>query len=252
MKLSEEFYNNENFNLYKPTKEGILAFNLSQKIYSTSIPENFEEFSIIFDPNTSVQYNTLEGLFIIPSNKSNKLFYYSSKNNIINELFFLKENHSGGCLLLDNSSKYIIALGGYNSKAVEKFTFETGKLEQLPEMSTCRSKISCNQIGNKLYCFFGISKEMPNKSIVECLDLENIKEGWIEVDFKNNTNYDIISGMSCINLNDNELLVIGGLLNDKIPNETLLYFNIEDKVLNKIEKRVWNQEIQVGWFIQNR
>ena len=242
---------NENFNLYKPTKEGILAFNLSQKIYSTSIPENFEEFSIIFDPNTSVQYNTLEGLFIIPSNKSNKLFYYSSKNNIINELFFLKENHSGGCLLLDNSSKYIIALGGYNSKAVEKFTFETGKLEQLPEMSTCRSKISCNQIGNKLYCFFGISKEMPNKSIVECLDLDNIKEGWIEVDFKNNTNYDIISGMSCINLNDNELLVIGGLLNDKIPNETLLYFNIEDKVLNKIEKNLPDSEDKVYIFTQN-
>ena len=242
---------NVNFNLFKPTKEGILAFNLSQKIYSTTIPENFDEFSILFDPNTSVQYNTLEGLFVIPSNKSNKLFYYSSKNNIINELFFLKENHAGGCLLLDNSSKYLIALGGYESKAVEKFTFETEKLEQLPEMSTCRCKISCNQIGNKLYCFFGISKEKPNKSIVECLDLENVKEGWIEVNFKNNTNYNVISGMSSINLNDKELLIIGGLLNDKIPNETLLYFNIEEKILNKIEKNLPDSEDKVYIFTQN-
>ena len=242
---------NENFNLYKPIKEGIIVFNLSKKIYSLTIPENFEEFSIIFDPNTSVQYNTLEGLFVIPSNKSKKLFYYSSKNNIINELFSFKENHAGGCLLLDNSSKYIISLGGYESKAVEKFTFETGKLEQLPEISTCRSKISCNQINNKLYCFFGISKENLNKSIVEYLDLDNIEEGWIEVDFKNNTNYSIISGMSCINLNDNELLIIGGLLNDKIPNETLLYFNIEDKVLNKIEKNLPDSEDKVYIFTQN-
>ena len=242
---------NINFNLFKPTKEGILAFNLSRKIYSTTIPENFEEFSMLFDPNTSVQYNTLEGLFIIPSNKSNKLFYYSSKNNIINELFSLKENHAGGCLLLDNSSKYIIALGGYESKVVEKFTFETDKLEQLSEMPTCRSKISCNQIGNKLYCFFGISKQKPNKSIVEYLDLDNIKEGWIDVNFKNNTNYNVISGMSCINLNDNELLIIGGLLNDKIPNETLLYFNIEDKVLNKIEKNLPDSEDKVYIFTQN-
>jgi len=242
---------NENFNLYKPIKEGIIVFNLSKKIYSLTIPENFEEFSIIFDPNTSVQYNTLEGLFVIPSNKSKKLFYYSSKNNIINELFSFKENHAGGCLLLDNSSKYIISLGGYESKAVEKFTFETGKMEQLPEISTCRSKISCNQINNKLYCFFGISKENLNKSIVEYLDLDNIEEGWIEVDFKNNTNYSIISGMSCINLNDNELLIIGGLLNDKIPNETLLYFNIEDKVLNKIEKNLPDSEDKVYIFTQN-
>lgn len=118
-------------------------------------------------------------------------------------------------------------------------------------MPTCRSKISCNQIGNKLYCFFGISKQKPNKSIVEYLDLDNIKEGWIDVNFKNNTNYNVISGMSCINLNDNELLIIGGLLNDKIPNETLLYFNIEDKVLNKIEKNLPDSEDKVYIFTQN-
>ena len=242
---------NENFNLYKPTKEGMLAFNLANKIYSTTIPNNFEEFSAIFDPETSVQYNTLEGLFIIPSNKSNKLYYYSSKKNIINDLFSFKENHSGGCLFLDNSSKYIIALGGYESKAVEKFAFETGKLEQLPEMSSYRSKISCNQIGNKIYCFFGISKEKPNKSIVECLDLDNIEEGWKEIDFINDAGYDVISGMSCINLNDNELLIIGGLLNDKIPNETLLYFNIEEKKLKKIEKNLPDSDDKVYIFTQN-
>jgi N-acetylneuraminic acid mutarotase len=229
----------------------MLAFNLANKIYSTTIPDNFEEFSAVFDPETSVQYNTLEGLFVIPSNKSNKLYYYSSKKNIINDLFSLKENHSGGCLFLDNSSKYIIALGGYESKAVEKFAFETGKLEQLPEMSTYRSKISCNQIGNKIYCFFGISKEKPNKSIVECLDLDNIEEGWKEIDFINDAGCDVISGMSCINLNDNELLIIGGLINDKIPNEKLLYFNIEEKKLKKIEKNLPDSDDKVYIFTQN-
>ena len=242
---------NENFNLYKPTKEGMLAFNLANKIYSTIVPNKFEEFSADFDPETSVQYNTLEGLFVIPSNKSNKLYYYSSKKNVINDLFSLKENHSGGCLFLDNTSKYIIALGGYESKTVEKFAFETGKLEELPEMSTYRSKISCNQIGNKIYCFFGISKEKPNKSIVEYLDLDNIEEGWKEIDFINDAGCDIISGMSCINLNDKELLIIGGLLNDKIPNETLLYFNIEEKKLKKIEKNLLDSDDKVYIFTQN-
>jgi len=242
---------NENFNLYKPIKEGMLAFNLANKIYSTIIPDKFEEFLEIFDPETSVQYNTLEGLFVIPSNKSNKLYYYSSKKNVINDLFSLKENHSGGCLFLDNTSKYIIALGGYESKAVEKFSFETGKLEQLPEMSTYRSKISCNQIGNKIYCFLGISKENPNKSIVEFLDLDNTEEGWKEIDFINDAGCDIISGMSCINLNDNDLLIIGGLLNDKIPNEALLYFNIEEKKLKKIEKNLPDSDDKVYIFTQN-
>ena len=115
---------NENFNLYKPTKEGMLSFSLSKKNYSTTVPNKFDEFLKVFDPETSVQYNTLEGLFIIPSNKCNQLYYYSSKKNIINELFSLNENHSGGCLFLDNISKNIIALGGSESKAVEKFSLK--------------------------------------------------------------------------------------------------------------------------------
>ena len=242
---------NENFNLFKPTKDGILSFSLSKKNYSTLVPNKFDEFLKVFDPDTSVQYNTLEGLFIIPSNKCNQLYYYSSKKNTIAELFLLKENHSGGCLFLDNISKNIIALGGYESKAVEKFSFESGKLEQLPELSTHRSKITCNQIGNKIYCFFGISKEKPNQSLVEFLDLENIEEGWKEVEFENNVEFNLISGMSCINLNDNELLIIGGLINDEVPNEQLLYFNIENKKLIKLDKNLPDSEEKVYLFTQN-
>ena len=242
---------NKKFNLYKPTKDGMLSFNLSQKTYSLIQPDNYEEFLNVFDLETSVQYNTLEGLFIIPSNKSNQLFYYSSKKNTINELFLLKENHSGGCLFLDNTSKFISALGGSESKAVEQFSFETGQLEQLPNLSTHRSKITCNQIENKIYCFFGISKEKPNKSLVEFLDLENIDEGWKEIDFINNADFNIISGMSCINLNDNELLFIGGLLNDEIANEKLFSFNIEDKELKKIDNDLPESDIKEYLFTQN-
>ena len=145
------------------------------------------------------------------------IILYSSKKNSINELFLLKENHIGGYLFLDNISKNIIALGGSESKLVEKFSFESGKLEQLPELSTYHSKITCNQTGNKIYCFFGIQKENPYKSIVDFLDLDDVKQGWKEIEFENNAEFDVISGMSCINLNDNELLIIGGLLNNKIP-----------------------------------
>ena len=242
---------NENFYLFKPTKEGILSFSLSKKDYSTTIPNKYDEFLKVFDPETFVQYNTLEGLFIIPSNKCNELYNYSNKKNTICELFTLKENHSGGCLFLDNISKNIIALGGYESKAVEKFSFETGKLVQLPELSTYRSKIACNQIGNKIYCFFGISKEKPNESIVEYLDLDDIKQGWKEIEFENSAEFDVISGMSCINLNDNELLIIGGLLNDKIPNEKLLYVNIENKKIIKLDKNLPDSEDKVYLFTQN-
>ena len=31
--------------------------------------------------------------------------------------------------------------------------------------------------------------------------------------------------MSCVNLNDSEFFIIGGLINDELPNEKLLYLN---------------------------
>jgi hypothetical protein len=229
----------------------MLSFSLSKRNYTTTIPNNFDKFLEVFDPDTSLQYNTLEGLFIIPSNKCNQLYYYSSKKNTINELFVLKENHSGGCLFLDNISKNIIALGGTDSKAVEKFEFENGKLEQLPQLSSYRSKITCNQIGSKIYCFFGITKENNNKSIVEYLDLGDIEQGWKEFKFNNSAEFNVISGMSCINLNDNELFIIGGLLDNGIPNEKLLYFNIENQSLMKIDKNLPDSENKVYLFTQN-
>ena len=242
---------NENFYLYKPKKEGMLSFSLSKKNYSSTIPNKYDEFLKVFDPETSVQYNTLEGLFIIPSDKCNKLYYYSSKKNTITELFTLKENHSGGCLFLDNLSKNIIALGGSESKAVEKFSFETGNLIQLPELPTHRSQITCNQIENKIYCFFGNSKEVPDKSIIEYLDLNNLEQGWKEVEYANEAGFNVISGMSSINLNDNELLIIGGLLDNKEPNEKLLYFNIENKKLIKLDKNLPDSDDKIYLFTQN-
>ena len=244
---------NKKFNLYKPIKEGILSFNLSKKIYVPMSPKKYDEFLQVFDPNTSVQYNTLEGLFIIPSNKTNQLYYYSSIKNEMNDLFKLSENHSGGCLFIDNSAKDIIVIGGDTSKKVEKFSFETGKHELLKELPDYISNMSCIEIGNKLYSFFGIAKEGKEnrKSPVLCLDLEKENSEWEYIDFKNEAEFQILSGMSCINLNDNELLIIGGIIDNNVPNDKLMYFNLENKKLLKLDKSLPESENKKYVFTQN-
>ena len=242
---------NPNFNLYKPIKEGLLTFNLSKKNYYTIMPEKYDEFWESFDPETSIQYNTLEGLFLVNSKQNNQLYYYSSKKNTFNALFQFTEDHSYGCLFLDNLSKNIIAIGGKNSKLVEKFSFEDGTMKQLPPLSTHRSKMTCCQVGEKIYCFLGLSKERPNESIVEFLDLNNLSEGWTEVKFENQTSFDVLTGMSCVNLNDNELFIIGGLVDDKTPNEKLLYFNTEQNELFELNKDLPDSEDKNYLFTKN-
>ena len=249
----EKQYNiDENFNLYKPTYKGMLSFNLSKKLYSLITPNKYEEFLKVFEPKTSIQYNTFEGLFIIPSNRTNKLFYYSFLKNTMSDLFNLKENHSGGCLLFDNSSKNIIIIGGDTSKKVEKFSFEDGELEELPELPDFISKMTCIQIGNKIYSLFGIAKEGKenDKSPILCLDLENKDKKWEYIKFEKEKDFKILSGMSCANLNDNDLFIIGGIFDEEIPNDKLLYFNLENKKL-KLYKSLPESENKKYVFTQN-
>ena len=247
---SKEIEINENFNLYKPIEKGLLVFNLLKKIYYIIIPEKYEEFWKDYKNEGSLLYNTLEGLFLINS-KNNQLYYYSSKKNIFCDLLTFKESHSYGCLFVDNLSKNIIAIGGKFSKLVELFSFESGKIEDLPQLSSYRSKITCCQVNNKIYCLFGISDEKKDKSLIEYLDLDNVNEGWIKVDFINNMSFSVLTCVSCVNLNDSELLIIGGKINDNIPNEKLIYYNIETKELFELNKDLPESDNKKYLFTQN-
>ena len=253
----EENINNKNqyeieqsFNLYKPLKEGLLVFNILKKMYYMTIPEKYFEFWEEFESEGSLQYNTLEGLFLI-NPKDNQLYYYSSKKNIICDLLTFKENHSYGCLFVDNLSKNIIAIGGKFSKSVELFSFESEKIEDLPELSTYRSKMTCCQINNKIYCLFGINEKNLNDSKIEYLDLDDLNNGWIEINYINNTSFIILTCMSCVNLNNVEMLIIGGMKNDNIANEKLIYYNIESKELYELDKDLPESDNKIYLFTKN-
>ena len=53
--------------------------------------------------------------------------------------------------------------------------------------------------------------------------------------FINKTSFQLLTCMSCVNLNDVELLIIGGKKNDKIPNEKLIYYNVQSKELYELD-----------------
>ena len=240
----------ESFNLYKPIKEGLLSFNLARKDYNLVIPENYQLFWNNYEQENSIQYNTLEGLFIMNS-KDNQLYYYSSKKNTFCELFYFNYDHKEGCLFLDNLSKNIIAIGGINTTKVEIFSFEQGIMDELPELRTHRYKMSCCQVDNKIYCFFGLSLERENESLIEYLDIDNINNGWIELVFQNKTSFNLLTYMSCVNLNDSELLIIGGLIEDNVPNQKLLYYNIQKNEFIELNKDLPESDVKKYLFSQN-
>ena len=129
---------------------------------------------------------------------------------------------------------------------------ENGQIEQLPELPEYISKMTCAQIGNKLYSFFGVIKDNKEKqSPLLCLDLDSDNAEWEEIKFENNADFKTLEGMSVINLNDKELLIIGGIIDDKEPNDKLMYFNFENKKLIKLDKSLPEAEDKKFIFTQN-
>ena len=108
-------------------------------------------------------------------------------------------------------------------------------------------------LGNKIYSFFGIAKEGKenDKSPILCLDLDNMDKKWEYIKYEKEADFNILSGMSCTNLNDNELLIIGGIFDDEIPNDKLMYFNLENKKLLKLDKSLPESENKKFVFTEN-
>ena len=57
--------------------------------------------------------------------------------------------------------------------------------------------------------------------------------------------------MSCVNLNEPELLIIGGKINDNISNEKLIYYNVQSKELYELDKDLPESENKNYLFSQN-
>ena len=111
--------------------------------------------------------------------------------------------------------------------------------------------MTCCQINIKIYCLFGVSEEKNDNSLIEYLDLENINKGWIEINYINNSSFKILTCSSCVNLNDSELLIIGGKINDNISNEKLIYYNVQSKELYELDKDLPESENKNYLFTQN-
>ena len=63
--------------------------------------------------------------------------------------------------------------------------------------------------------------------------------------------FSVLTCVSCVNLNDSELLIIGGKINDNIPNEKLIYYNIETKELFELNKDLPESDNKKYLFTQN-
>ena len=55
----------------------------------------------------------------------------------------------------------------------------------------------------------------------------------------------------CVNLNDCELLIIGGLIEDNVPNQKLLYYNVQKNEFIELNKDLPDSDVKKYLFSKN-
>ena len=110
--------------------------------------------------------------------------------------------------------------------------------------------MSCCQVNTKIYIFFG-KIEKKEDAQIQFLDMENKNSEWVKVDYVNKTSFKGIYGISCLNLNDSEILIIGGNLDGDIANEKIIYFNVDNSELVELDKNLPDSDEKNYLFTEN-
>ena len=221
-----------------------------QKINSRQIKdwESFiSEYSLYNEG--SALLNTFQGLFILTGKNYQDLYYYSKKYNSISKINKFNFGHKYGSLILTPNSESIIAIGG-ETKQVEILNIETGKIQILPNLLTKRINSAYSFIDDKLFAFFG-----KNNGQIEYLNIINNTQWELFNLIKNeNTNQNNKEGLSAITLNNNGVIFLGDISDNKIMffnhiKRKIEYKDINIQSKNKIDKYNFDKDKYFNNFI---
>ena len=232
----EKKENDRIFSLFYPNNNDLQVFDITKNTFSSTIPANYKSFIENFKPGSLI-YNTFESFFAIAGENFNDLYYYSKKTNSISKILSFKYNHKNGCLFYDILNRMLYALGGEKN---EVFSLESEKIDTLPDFKF-KERIGfwVSLIKNKIYIGNGFdSKNKKSLNNIEFIDVENLEEGWkiFMEDFDVNLKF---SGS--LNINNSDILVVGGLNFEEKKNENIYYLNLEKKSFIETEKELPNK-----------
>ena len=208
----KEIENKNTSYLFSITKEGkILEFNLLKKEYkfidtSKIIDWNIFILEYLNNYEGSLLLNTFQGLFILTGEYYSDLYYFSKKYNTISKINSFKYNHKYGGLILSPDNNSLLLIGG-DTKNIEILNFESSSISELPPLLYQRINSSFTFIGDLLFAFFG-----KNNNTIEFLNMEKCQRFEIinyKINFHMIRNF-YLEGHTCIPINRNEILIIGG------------------------------------------
>ena len=116
---------------------------------------------------------------------------YDSKTDQIKRIMDMKNPRAYHTMVFNEVFETLMVMGGENNKTVEIFDPLTNRWQQLPELNIARAipLFYFDEGRGNIYALFGIEGNYSKPSFtdsIEILDLTDVKQGWMKINYNNN------------------------------------------------------------------
>ena len=167
---------------------------------------------------------------------------YDKKTEKIKRIMDMKNPRSFHSMIFNEVFETMMVIGGEHNDTVEIFDPLTNRWQELPELNIPRAipLFYFDEGRGNMYVLFGIEGDYQKPTYtdtIEILDLTEINQGWMKVNYNNKARMDLKCFVNFYPLNDFLMLIYGGLESRQMKRDACIFNLVKDE-MTKIDKNI--------------
>ena len=172
---------------------------------------------------------------------------YDRKTEKIKRIMDMRNPRSYHTMVFNDVFETMMVIGGEYNYTVEIFDPLTNRWQELPELNIPRAipLFYFDEGRGNMYVLFGVEGDYhkPKQTCtdsIEILDLTEIKQGWMKINYNNKANMDLKCFVNLYPLNDFLILIYGAIESRQSKRNACVY-NLVKAEMTKIDKNLMEE-----------
>jgi hypothetical protein len=167
---------------------------------------------------------------------------YNRKTDAIKRIMDMKNPRSFHTMVFNEVFETMMVVGGEHNYTVEIFDPLSNRWQELPELNIPRAipLFYFDEGRGNMYVLFGVEgdyKKPIHTDSIEILDLTEVAQGWMKINYNNKARMDLKCFLNIYPLNDFLMLIYGGLESRQMKRNACVY-NLVKAEMTKIDKNL--------------
>ena len=170
---------------------------------------------------------------------------YDKKTEQIKRIMDMRNPRSYHTMIFNDVFETMMVVGGEHNYTVEIFDPLSNRWQELPELNIPRAipLFYFDEGRGNMYVLFGVEGDYQkplHTDSIEILDLTEINQGWMKINYNNKARMDLKCFLNLYPLNDFLMLIYGGLESRQSKRNACVY-NLVKAEMNKIDKNLMEE-----------